>query len=120
MAIVGLCSKLGVGSLSKLNHDFAKIPPEQGDRLGFKSIRATCNLPEHEKRRKMDYDCGATITRVDRFPPIQRQSVGIFGHGDLSEKRFGWKPALSSVSIAATPIAISPFQLRLQSDAPPD
>ena len=120
LAIVGLCSKLGVVSLSKLNHDFAKIPPEQGDRLGFKSIRATCNLPEHEKRRKIDYGCAATITRVDRFLPIQGQSVGIFGHGDLSEKRFGWKPALSSASIAATSTAISPFQLRLQSDAPPD
>jgi hypothetical protein len=73
-----------------------------------------------KKRRKIDYGCAATITRVDRFLPIQGQSVGIFGHGDLSEKRFGWKPALSSASIAATPIAISPFQLRLQSDAPPD
>jgi len=57
--------------LSKLNHDFGKIPPEQGDRLGFKSIRATCNLPQHEKRRKIDYACAATITRVDRFLPIQ-------------------------------------------------
>lgn len=82
LAIVGLCSKLGVGSLSKLNHDFAKIPPEQGDSLGAKSIRATCNLREHKKRRKIDYGCAATITRVDRFLPVQGQSVGIFGHSD--------------------------------------
>jgi len=38
-----------------------------------------------------------TVTRIDRLLPVQRQPVGIFGHRDLGEKRFGRKPTLDQV-----------------------
>src|SRR5246127_1648988 len=37
------------------------------------------------------------VTRVDRFLPVQRQPVGVFGHRDLGEKRFGRKAALDQM-----------------------
>jgi hypothetical protein len=37
------------------------------------------------------------VTRVNRFLPVQGKPVGIFGHRDLGEKRFGRKSALDQM-----------------------
>jgi len=38
------------------------------------------------------------VTRVNRFLPVQgKKPVGIFGHRDLGEKRFGRKSALDQM-----------------------
>src|SRR5512139_1244222 len=61
-----------------------------GQRLQFEADLA------HPLRHQRSVEIDA-VTCVDRFLPVKGQPVGIFGHRDLSEKRFSWKAALDQM-----------------------